>query len=108
MEYEEGMEKRDDIIIFGKCLIHGTTQAEAKRYIGHGPEPGWHCPKCGTVLTDVLIEKVVMPCIVCGFYYAQDIGLGNYICMNCIKTWERVDTVMRSIPEEKDDSPTNK
>lgn len=93
MEYEEGMEKREDISIYGECKEHGVTIAQAKRFIGE-KEPLWLCPQCMRELHDVQIIKRVMPCTVCGFCDADEIKLGFHVCDRCVRVWRLVSNIM--------------
>lgn len=102
-EYEEGMEKREDLMIHGNCERHGRVQAMPKRYIGQ-LEPHWLCPTCGQPLTDIVITPIAFPCNVCGFFEAEDIGGGNWVCGRCFKIWERVSTIVALIARDSSDA----
>ena len=102
LEYEDGMEKREDIMIHGICERHGRVQAMPKRYIGE-LEPHWLCPTCGQTLKEVIITSMTFPCCVCGFFSANDLGEGNWVCTRCFRTWERVTMIMSSISRESPD-----
>ena len=102
-EYEEDMEKREDLMIHGECMAHGRVEAFPKRYIGQ-KEPLWLCSKCGTELTDITATTVAFPCSICGFFEAEDIGGGSWICVRCMKIWERVSTIVAVIARDSSDA----
>jgi hypothetical protein len=103
LEYEEGMEKRDDIVIHGDCPRHGRTRAHVKYWIGN-KEPDMLCGICGVRLQNVSIDKISLPCLICGFFDGQDIGGGNWVCYKCFKTWERISAIM-SVTGKEDETP---
>jgi len=102
IEYEEGMEKREDIVIYGTCEEHSVVTAQPKRFIGE-MEPHWLCGQCGRDLTKVQIVKRVMPCSICGFCDTTEVKMGFFICERCIRVWKLVGNIMGFQSEPTDD-----